>query len=317
LSEIYLSDDLGDLNLTATDFANTLGATISTLLEEQSTGLITGGKISNKIVELQIPEKLVIIGDVHGDLQALNSILRKIKIEKFVLNHNNKIIFLGDYVDRGLGSVEVLHTICSLKIRHPHSVVLMRGNHEAPIEFPISSHDLPKRMAERFGRRIGAEIYQTKIMKLFQLLYLITIVEGELFLVHGGVPTDLSDVAKKFNDILANEKGLSGEIMEEILWNDPRTLPEGKEWENSRRGLGKHFSLDVTKKWLSISNTKVIVRGHEPCNGFKLDHDGRVLTLFSCNQAYPRFSVGYIATSGKRLHSIRNGYDLSKMVKIL
>ena len=68
--------------------------------------------------------------------------------------------------------------------------------------------------------------------------------------------------------------------MEEILWNDPRTLPEGKKWENSRRGLGKHFSLDVTKKWLSISNTKVIVRGHEPCNGFKLDHDGRVLSLF-------------------------------------
>ena len=312
-----MSDDLRDLNLTATDFANTLGATISTLLEEQSTGLIAGGKISNKIVELQIPEKLVIIGDVHGDLRALSSILRKIKIEKFVLNHNNKIIFLGDYVDRGLGSVEVLHTICSLKIRHPHSVVLMRGNHEAPIEFPISSHDLPKRMAERFGIRIGAEIYQTKIMKLFQLLYLITIVEGELFLVHGGVPTDLNDVAKKFNDISSNEKGLIGEIMEEILWNDPRTLPEGKEWENSRRGLGKHFSLDVTKKWLSISNTKVIVRGHEPCNGFKLDHDGRVLTLFSCNQAYPKFSVGYIATSGKRLHSIRNGYDLSKMVKIL
>lgn len=312
-----MSDDLGDLNLTATDFANTLGATISTLLEEQSTGLIAGGKISNKIVELQIPEKLVIIGDVHGDLRALNSILRKIKIDKFVLNHNNKIIFLGDYVDRGLGSVEVLHTICSLKIRHPHSVVLMRGNHEAPIEFPISSHDLPKRMAERFGRRIGAEIYQTKVMKLFQLLYLITIVEGELFLVHGGVPTDLSDVVKKFNDISANEKGLIGEIMEEILWNDPRTLPEGKEWENSRRGLGKHFSLDVTKKWLSISNTKVIVRGHEPCNGFKLDHDGRVLTLFSCNQAYPKFNVGYITTSGKRLHSIRNGYDLSKMVKIL
>jgi len=172
-------------------------------------------------------------------------------------------------------------------------------------------------MAERFGIRIGAEIYQTKIMKLFQLLYLITIVEGELFLVHGGVPTDLSDVAKKFNNISANEKGLIGEIMEEILWNDPRTLPEGKEWENSRRGLGKHFSLDVTKKWLSISNTKVIVRGHEPCNGFKLDHDGMVLTLFSCNQAYPKFSVGYISTSGKRLHSIRNGYDLSKMVKIL
>ena len=317
VSEIHLSDDLGDSNLTVSDFANTLDAAIRTLLDEQSTGLIAGGKISNKLVELEIPEKLVVIGDIHGDSRALHNILKKIKIDKFVLNHNNKIIFLGDYVDRGLGSIEVLYTICSLKIQHPHSIVLMRGNHEAPVEFPISSHDLPKRMTERFGRRIGTEIYQTKIMDLFHLLYLITIIKGELFLVHGGVPTDLNNITTKFNEIVPNETGLFGDMLEEILWNDPRVLPDGKDWENSRRGLGKHFSSNVSKNWLSISKTKVIVRGHEPCNGFKLDHDGMVLTLFSCNEVYPKFGVGYISTSGKRLHSIRNGFDLSEMVKIL
>ena len=75
-----MSGDLGDLNLTASDFANTLGAAISTLLEEQSTGLIAGGKISNKIVELQIPEKLVVIGDVHGDCGLYKVFLGKLRL---------------------------------------------------------------------------------------------------------------------------------------------------------------------------------------------------------------------------------------------
>ena len=314
-----MTPDLEDLRITAGDFVGALDAAVSALQEEQLKGFIAGGKISNKLVRLEIPERLVVIGDLHGDLRALGKIFKKIQIEEFVLNHGNKIIFLGDYVDRGLGSIEVLYTICLLKIQHPHSVILMRGNHEAPLEFPISSHDLPRRMIERFGVQIGLEIYQTKILKLFHLLYLITIIEEKLLIVHGGLPTDINNVMKKFNMIVANETDpLFGDMFEEILWNDPRTvLLNGKDWEISRRGLGRHFSSNISKQWLSITKTRVIVRGHEPCNGFKLDHDGRVLTLFSCNEAYPKFSIGYISISGEQLRSIRNGFELSKSVKTL
>jgi diadenosine tetraphosphatase ApaH/serine/threonine PP2A family protein phosphatase len=313
-------DYLEASHISASEYATTLDAAINALQKEQNTGLITGGKISNKLLELDIPENLVLIGDIHGDSCALHNIFKKVRIEEYILNPNNKIVFLGDYVDRGSGSIEVLYTICSLKIRHPNSIILMRGNHEAPVEFPFSSHDLPRKMTERFGKRIGNEIYQNKIIKFFQLLYLITIIDRKLLVVHGGVPTDLNIMTSNFRKIVGHERisEAYGGIVEEILWNDPRKLiPDGKDWENSRRGLGRHFGLNISKKWLSISDTKVIVRGHEPCYGFKLDHNGRVLTLFSCNEAYPKFGIGYILISGDQLRSIRNGFDLSESVTIL
>jgi protein phosphatase len=312
-----LIDDQGNSKLTVSSFVQALDAAIQILRNEQFTGQVAGGKITNRFVELEIPEQLAIIGDIHGDLRALLNIFQKIKIDEFVMNQNNKIIFLGDYVDRGSASIEVLYTICSLKIQYPQSIIPMRGNHEAPKEFPIYSHDLPTRMMERFGKRLGMEIYQTKVIELFHMLYLIAIIQGELVLVHGGVPANINSIHGKFDDLIPNT-GLFSEFFEEILWNDPRAiLPDGREWEISRRGLGKHFSSNISKKWLSASNTKVIVRGHEPCNGFKLDHEGRVLTLFSCKEAYPKYDIGYILISGKQLRSIRDGYDLAESVDIL
>ncbi len=68
---------------------------------------------------------ILIVADLHGDMDALQSALRK----RSDLGCDT-VIFLGDYIDRGPSSLDVLEKVFSLKIAEPDNIILLRGNHE-------------------------------------------------------------------------------------------------------------------------------------------------------------------------------------------
>jgi hypothetical protein len=297
------------------DLVHSLERVVEVMLMERKTGLL-GGKVKESFVELGLPKKLAIVGDLHGDLASLRNILAGIKFETFLGDPDNKLVFLGDYVDRGVNSVGVIFIVTRLKMIFPNSVILMRGNHEAPIEFPFPSHDLPVEVVRRYGYEKGKMIYNGKILPFFSLLTLATMIDGALFMVHGGVPTENLD--NNFREAIstADHTFLSNSIMEEILWNDPRTdIRSEEDWEYSRRGIGKHFGVKISRRWLEISGTKVIIRGHEPCQGYRIDHGGSVMTLFSCKEPYPKFQASYLLVADHDLDSLNDAITLAKGVK--
>lgn len=66
------------------------------------------------------------IGDIHGDIEALRTILFRIP----GLDADDTLVFLGDYLDRGPRSADVIHLLRTLPERTKAKVVALRGNHE-------------------------------------------------------------------------------------------------------------------------------------------------------------------------------------------
>jgi serine/threonine protein phosphatase 1 len=70
-----------------------------------------------------------VIGDVHGQLALLVDLLSQI------ITHANgrscKLVFLGDYIDRGPDSAGVVALVRRFQQQWPESVIGLKGNHEA------------------------------------------------------------------------------------------------------------------------------------------------------------------------------------------
>ena len=76
---------------------------------------------------------LYAMSDIHGYLDALEDALKRIPDLEATLNgdpETNRLIFLGDYVDQGPHSREVLQRIYDLQTTYPDNVVAIKGNHD-------------------------------------------------------------------------------------------------------------------------------------------------------------------------------------------
>lgn len=66
------------------------------------------------------------IGDIHGCLKEMDSLMSKIEAEDI----NATIVFLGDYIDRGTQSAQILTRLYDLQTTTPDRMICIMGNHE-------------------------------------------------------------------------------------------------------------------------------------------------------------------------------------------
>lgn len=69
--------------------------------------------------------KIFAFGDIHGEFYKLKHLIKKVAT---YLSNNDVLIFLGDYIDRGKYSFEVIEYLIELK--SSYTCIFLTGNHE-------------------------------------------------------------------------------------------------------------------------------------------------------------------------------------------
>lgn len=68
---------------------------------------------------------MFIVGDIHGCSQEL-----EVLVAGLPLQAADRLVFLGDYIDRGLESQEVVEFLLRLKAEAQYQITFLKGNHE-------------------------------------------------------------------------------------------------------------------------------------------------------------------------------------------
>lgn len=234
--------------------------------------------------------EFVIVGDIHGNL---NSLARILTVKGYP--PKTRYLFLGDYVDRGENSCEVMILLFCLKILFPTDVFLIRGNHE--FKDMTDNYGFRYECSKRIGNYRNSELFYQKVTDTFSYLPICAILNDAIFCVHGGI-TALIDTREKLLSIqkVGHQFCSSDSVQAEFLWNDPSS--DTDLYEDSPRGIGCIFGHAALKTFLEKMQFKLVIRGHQSVNnGFEwpLNRDQKILTVFSSLDYCGTFNNGAVA----------------------
>ena len=217
---------------------------------------------------LEVSPPITLVGDIHGQFQDLLEIFYQQGYPKDGIS----FIFVGDYVDRGLNSVEVFLVLLLLKIQYPQQIFMTRGNHESSM------------ITKQYGfydeilRKFGTSVVWQYFIEVFNTIPLGGLINNKIYCLHGGLSPDnnkIDEIKKitRFGDV--PRSGLSCDM----LWSDPE---DRNGWAINPRGAGYSWGYDCSEEFLHVNNLKFIARAHQLImKGYNWCHNKQVLSIFS------------------------------------
>ncbi len=133
-------------------------------------------------------ERKIIIGDVHGCLQALQTLLSVCKPTA-----EDEIIFLGDLINKGPDSAGTV--TCVRQLSQQYAVKLILGNHEEKLLRVVHNRQHnPAAWLSMTNRSVfesvASELSEQDLQFLQQAYYSIRLKDTGYLLVHGGISTN-------------------------------------------------------------------------------------------------------------------------------
>ena len=157
----------------------------------------------------RVDAPVTICGDIHGQFYDL--------LELFRVGGpcpDTNYLFLGDFVDRGLYSVETFLLLLALKVRYPDRMTLIRGNHES------------RQITQVYGfydectRKYGSVNVWRYCCDVFDYMSLGAVVDGRMFCVHGGLSPNIVSL-NQIRTIDRKQEVPHDGAMCDLLWSDP------------------------------------------------------------------------------------------------
>jgi len=205
---------------------------------------------------------------------------------------SNDYIFLGNYVDRGSNSLEVICLLMALKVKYPDQVHMLRGAHEDKlINYECG-------LAEECRTRLNEdpddkESVYAKLNDFFEHLPLAASIKNKIFCVHGGIGSRvnrISEIEALKRPIEVPEEVVTQEqqIVIDLLWSEPTNgdtemgvVPNSERDVGGKRNLVK-FGPDRVEKFLKANYHFMILRSHDIVSGgYSKFADGNCITINS------------------------------------
>jgi len=232
---------------------------------------------------VKLKDPITVVGDIHGQFYDFVKLL-----EVGGEPPNSQYVFLGDYVDRGSYSLEVLSLIFAYKINYPKKLWLLRGNHEC------------RQMTAFFNFRDECEYKQdidiyNAFMECFDALPLAGLINGKFLGIHGGLSPELINLKQLDKLDRFHEPPRDG-LLCDLLWSDPVEEKEGEPpirhselfIKNEVRGCSWFFTYEACSHFLYKNSILSVIRAHEAqIEGYKMHRMNEatgfptVITIFS------------------------------------
>ena len=236
----------------------------------------------------------IVVGDLHGHLFQLANI-----IKKYGYPSKYQYIFLGDYVDRGQFSLEVIVFVFLLKYKFRKSVILLRGNHEV--------------IDKNYGHDFTEFLYKNKIdhhtvdlfSGAFDEMPIACLLNNDIICVHGGIGPNVSLNALRTLLYPIRHQDFNP-LVTEILWSDPVPI-QTNDFKPNPRGCGVLFNGNAFEHFLQMNGLRMMIRAHSLAEeGFSYFFNGTLITVFSASNY-----LGFQGNSGAVIEVKENGEILS------
>ncbi|KAI6231321.1 Serine/threonine-protein phosphatase [Aphelenchoides besseyi] len=247
------------------------------------------------LIETEAP--MIVVGDIHGQFMDLLRIFKRCGFPP-----KSNYLFLGDYVDRGSQSLEVITLLFCYKIKYPENCFLLRGNHE------VKSINTVYGFYAECQRRYSLRLWQT-FQDTFNCLPFAALIGGRIFCMHGG----LSPNFESWDQIRQVQRPIeppAASFLTDFLWSDPNPAADG--WHTSSRGVSQTFGADVVQEFCARMDVDLIARAHQVVHdGYLFFAKRKLVTIFSapryCNEYNNAAAVMLVNKSLHCKFSIFNG----------